>query len=45
MATNDEYWVFGPQKRGGDAHFAQRATVVIDDDVNEVYGTIIRAPQ
>jgi hypothetical protein len=45
VATNSEYWVSGPKKRGGDAHHAQRATVVIDEDVNEEYWTTIRVPQ
>ena len=42
VASNEEYWVSGPKKRGGDAHYAQRATVHIDEDVQEEYWTTIR---
>lgn len=44
-ATHEEYWVSGPKKRGGDAHYAQGAIVTIDEDVKEEYWTTIRAPQ
>jgi hypothetical protein len=44
VATNEEYWVSGPKKRGGDAHY-ERVTLLIDEDVKEEYWTTIRAPQ
>jgi hypothetical protein len=44
VATNEEYWVSGPKRRGGDAHY-ERVTILIDEDVKEEYGTTIRAPQ
>jgi hypothetical protein len=43
--THEEYWVSGPKKRGGDAHYAERATVAIDEEVKEEYWTTIRAPK
>jgi hypothetical protein len=42
-ATGEEYWVSGPKKRGGDAHPAQRVTVIIDEDVKEEYWSTIRS--
>lgn len=42
VESNEEYWVSGPKKRGGDAHYALRATVSIDEDVQEEYWTKIR---
>ncbi|MCC2548198.1 hypothetical protein LJY25_17240 [Hymenobacter sp. BT175] len=41
-ATGEEYWVSGPKKRGGDAHPAERVTVLIDEDVKEEYWSTIR---
>ena len=42
-ATREEYWVSGPKKRGGDAHPAERVTVIVDEDVKEEYWTTIRS--
>lgn len=42
VATNEEYWVSGPKKRGGDPHYAQRVAITIDEDVQEEYWTKIR---
>lgn len=42
-ATNEEYWVSGPKKRGGDAHPAERGVdIFIDEDVRKEYWTTIR---
>jgi hypothetical protein len=40
--TGEEYWVSGCKKRGGDAHWAEKVPVVIDEDVAEEYWTKIR---
>jgi hypothetical protein len=40
--TGEEYWVSGCKKRGGDAHWAERVPVTIDEDVAEEYWTQIR---
>lgn len=40
--TGEEYWVSGCKKRGGDAHWAEKVPVVIDEDVVEEYWTKIR---
>ena len=40
--SNEEYWVSGCKKRGGDAHWANKVPVSIDEDVKEEYWTIIR---
>lgn len=41
-ATGEEYWVSGPKKRGGDAHWAEKVAVFIDEDVRAEYWTVIR---
>ena len=33
--TGEEYWVSGVKKRGPNAHWAARTTVVVDDDAVE----------
>lgn len=42
VSTGEEYWVSGPKKRGGDAHWAEKVTVSIDEAVAEEYWTRIR---
>ena len=39
--TNEEYWISGIKKRGSNTHYAETASVVIDDDAKEEYQKII----
>ena len=41
-ATNTEYWVSGPKRRGGDRLHGSTAPVEIDEDVREEYERDIR---
>ncbi|MBO9710611.1 MAG: hypothetical protein J7521_20610 [Caulobacter sp.] len=36
-ATGDEYWVSGVKVRGSNAHWAERADIVVDPDALEAY--------
>lgn len=42
VESNEEYWVSGCKKKGGDSHWASKVPVIIDDDVKEEYWTKIR---
>ena len=42
IESNDEYWVSGCKRKGGDAHWANKVPVLIDEDVREEYWTKIR---
>lgn len=39
--TGEEYWVSGIRKRGSNAHWAESASIVVDDDAKEEYESII----
>jgi len=39
--TGEEYWVSGIKKRGSNAHWAESASIVVDDDAKEEYESII----
>jgi hypothetical protein len=41
-ATGEEYWVSGPKKRGGDAHWAEEVPVSVGEAAAEEYWTRIR---
>ena len=41
--SNEEYWVSGCKKKGGDYHWASKVPVTIDEDVAEEYWTKIRS--
>ena len=43
-ATGDEYWVSGIKKRGSNVHYAEPATVAIDEDAVEAVSEL-RAPK
>ena len=38
--TRDEYWVSGVKKRGSNVHYAESATVAIDEDAIEAYSEL-----
>jgi hypothetical protein len=42
--TNEEYWISGPKKRGGDRLYAT-GSVEVDEDVRDEYWTEIRGLQ
>ena len=42
VETDEEYWISGPKKQGGDRHWAGSGPVEIDDDVREAYWVEIR---
>jgi len=42
LETNEEYWISGPKKDGGDRLYGERVTIEIDEDVREEYWTKIR---
>jgi hypothetical protein len=42
VSTGEEYWVSGPKKRGGDAHWAEKVPVSVDEAVAEEYWSRIR---
>ena len=37
--TGDEYWISGIKKRGSNVHWAESASVYIDEDAREEYHT------
>ncbi len=39
--TGEEYWISGVKKRGSNAHWAEPANIVIDDDAKKEYEAII----
>lgn len=43
VETRDEYWVSGVKKRDSNVHYAEPATVAIDEDALEAYSEL-RAP-
>ncbi len=40
--TGDEYWISGVKKRGSNVHWAEPASVAIDDDALDAY-TVLRS--
>ena len=42
LKTQEDYWISGPKKDGGDRLYGERVPVKIDDDVREEYWTSIR---
>ena len=42
VETDDEYWISGPKKRGGDRLYKSNLPVEIDEDVREEYWVTIR---
>ena len=40
-ATGEEYWISGIKKRGSNTHWAESATVAVDDDALEEYKKIL----
>jgi hypothetical protein len=42
-ATGEEYWISGIKKRGSNTHWAESATVEIDDDALEEYTKILNS--
>ena len=43
LETDDEYWISGPKRRGGDRLYAGGPPVEIDEDVRVEYWTEIRS--
>ncbi len=39
--TGEEYWVSGIKKRGSNAHWAESASIAVDDDAKEEYERIL----
>ena len=39
--TNEEYWVSGIKKRGSNSHYAESASIAVDDDALEEYHRIL----
>jgi hypothetical protein len=39
-ATGEEYWISGVKKRGSNGHWAESATIVVDDDARDEYQRI-----
>lgn len=37
LETHEEYWISGVKTRGSNVHYAESASVVIDDDAREAY--------
>jgi len=35
--TGEEYWISGVKKRGSNAHWAESASVVVDEDAQDAY--------
>src|ERR1035437_10923832 len=42
LKTQEDYWISGPKKDGGDRLYGERVPVEIDEDVREEYWTSIR---
>lgn len=40
LPTGDEYWVSGVKKRGSNVHWAERASVEVDEDALEAYSDL-----
>lgn len=40
MPTGDEYWISGVKKRGSNTHWAEHASVIVDDDALDAYSEL-----
>jgi len=45
VESREEFWVSGVKKRGSNAHYAESASVIVDDDAKEEYGNLRRCDQ
>ena len=40
--TGEEFWISGVKKRGSNTHWAESATIVVDDNARDEYQLIIK---